>query len=125
MSKDSNCLAAFSILPGLDFSGAASEPVSFSAMSWALDSGSMAAILNHFQLSFESAGGAQILQDGNDVARRRSDGGERAHQFFACRALFQDQIAGLLFFGADANLRHDLAGTRTQRRGLRNGESGL
>ena len=83
MSKDSNCLAAFSILPGLDFSGAASEPVTFSAMSCALDSGSMAAILNHFQLGFESAGGAQILQNGNDVARRRSDGGQRAHQFLA------------------------------------------
>ena len=57
MSKDSNCLAAFSTLSGLDFGGAVSALETFSAMSCTLDRGLMAAILDYFQLGFESAGG--------------------------------------------------------------------
>src|SRR5216684_8126240 len=86
---------------------------------------SMGILLDDLQFSFKRSRSFEILQNRDNVARCRSDRGERPYQFFHARSLLEDYVPGLFLFGRDVGLRGDCGLAGRERRWLRYIEVGL
>src|SRR5512146_924465 len=82
---------------------------------------------NHFDLGFERACAAKILQDRDHVPRRGSDCRHSSYKILDRSALFENHIACLFLFGAYGSLREYLSCGALAREctGLRNRIRGL
>src|SRR5579871_5402743 len=124
INRDSNCLAACSIFSGVSFFDDASRPEESRGICGA-PMLAMSDKLDDPQFGFQSAGGAQVLQNGDDIARRRANGCKRANQFLDGGAFLEHQVSGFLFLGPDADLRDNFGLALREWAGLRHGVAGL